>query len=253
VAWDGVTEWEFPVIIDNMMNLELLFWASKESGDKKYFDIAVTHARTTMKNHFRDDFSCYHVVDYDPNTGMPLHKQTSQGFADNSTWARGQAWGLYGFTMCYRETGYEEFLKQAMNIANFIIHNPNVPTDGIPYWDYNVNQPGYTPPWKYDATQYREIPRDASAAAVTASALFELSAYAGKEHVYKQYADKIISTLSSEKYLAKVGENNNFILMHSVGSIPHSAEIDKPLVYADYYFLEALLRKIKLEGNRVQF
>ena len=248
ISWDGKTIWQYPVIIDNMMNLELLFFASKVSGDLSFKNIAITHALTTMKNHIRPDFSTYHVVDYDTATGKVLHRETNQGYANNSTWARGQAWSIYGFTMVYRETGDKRFLETAQHLADFYLNNPRLPKDKIPYWDFNVNQPGYNPQFKYDASKYKDIPRDVSAAAVVASALFELSKYAGKKgEVYKRDAIEIVESLASENYTAKVGTNNNFILKHATGNFPIYKEIDKPLVYADYYFLEALLRYKQLK------
>jgi DNA-binding ferritin-like protein (Dps family) len=243
MAWDGKTEWFFPVIIDNMMNLELLFEAAQLSGDKALYDIAVQHAMTTMENHYRDDYSCFHVVDYDTITGQVLDKATCQGFVDQSSWARGQAWGLYGFTICYRYTKDEQFLKFAENIADYIIGHPNLPEDMVPYWDYNVVDAGLVPEWNYDASKFPVIPRDASAAAINSSALFELAKYSKVNgEKYREAAMKILNSLASSAYLALDGENRYFILNHSVGSIPHGVEIDVPLVYADYYFLEALIR-----------
>ena len=233
-SWDhNRDKWQYPVIIDNMMNLELLFEASKLSGDSTYYNIAVKHADTTMKNHFRDDNSCYHVVDYDPVTGEVRKRQTAQGYADESAWARGQAWAIYGYTMCYRYTHDQKYLDMAEKIYNFIFNNPNLPEDLVPYWDF-------------DAPNIPNEPRDASAAACTASALYELSTYIPGKN-YKETADKIMESLGSPAYRAEVGTNGNFILMHSVGSIPHGAEIDVPLNYADYYFLEGIMRKRDLE------
>uniref|UniRef100_UPI0032176701 glucuronyl hydrolase n=1 Tax=uncultured Draconibacterium sp. TaxID=1573823 RepID=UPI0032176701 len=246
-AWDGKTEWFYPVIIDNMMNLELLFEASILSGNQKYRDIAVQHAKTTMENHYRDDYSCYHVVDYDTITGAVLDKATCQGFTDESAWARGQAWGLYGYALCYRYTKDEKFLEFAENIAEYMLNDKNLPEDMIPLWDYNVANEGFTPEWTYNAADYKEIPRDASAAAITASALYELSTYSDKKQEYLAAADKMLNSLLSPAYLAVHGKNKYFILNHSVGSIPHGVEIDVPLVYADYYLLEAMYRKEKLE------
>lgn len=228
-SWDNRKNWQFPVIIDNMLNLELLFEASKLSGDKTYYNIAVSHANTTMKNHFREDNSSFHVIDYDPATGKVLHKQTHQGIADGSAWARGQAWGLYGYTMCYRETKDKAYLEQAEKIAKFIFSNPNLPADLVPYWDYN--DPAIP-----------NVSRDASAAAVTASALYELSTYSTKGAAYKALADKIVKNLT-DSYQAKPGEAKGFILLHSTGNKPANAEIDAPISYADYYYLEALLRQ----------
>ncbi|MDW5289186.1 glycoside hydrolase family 88 protein [Formosa sp. PL04] len=226
-GWQKERGWNFPVIIDNMMNLELLFKLSELTGDSKYKEAAITHANTTLKNHFREDNSSYHVVDYDTETGEVRSKQTAQGFADESAWARGQAWGLYGYTVCYRFTKDSTYLNQAKKIAKYIINYKGIPEDGIPYWDYN-------------AANIPNEPRDVSAAAVTVSALLELDGYT--QESYKPAIDKIMNSLASEAYTAKLGENHNFILKHSVGSIPHDNEIDVPLNYADYYYLEALLR-----------
>lgn len=240
-AWNDTTEWFYPVIIDNMMNLELLFWATKATGDNRFRDVAIQHANTTMKNHIRPDFSCYHVVDYDEITGEVKDRATCQGFSDNSAWARGQAWGIYGFTMMFRETGDSTYLHTAKGMADFFINHPNLPDDMIPYWDFNAGQEGYIPEWDYNPAQFSVIPRDASAAAITASALFELQGYL-KDKKYLDAATKMLHSLASPAYRAQLGANANFILMHSVGSIPHKNEIDVPLVYADYYFVEALLR-----------
>jgi rhamnogalacturonyl hydrolase YesR len=247
-ARDGKTEWFFPVIIDNMMNLELLFEASKLSGDTRFEEIAIQHAQTTMKNHYRDDFSSYHVVDYDTLSGEVLDRATCQGFVDESSWARGQAWGLYGLVTCYRYTRDRQYLDFAEHVADYLITHPNLPDDMVPYWDYNVLDPGLTPEWDYDPAMFDEIPRDASAAAITSSALCELSGYAGEDgEKYYTAATRILTALASPNYLALDGKNRYFILNHSVGSIPHAVEIDVPLVYADYYFLEALLRYAKLD------
>ena len=226
-GWQAERGWQFPVIIDNMMNLELLFEVSKLTGDEKYRDIAITHANTTLKNHFREDGSSIHVVDYDTITGEVRNRHTAQGFAHESAWARGQAWGLYGYTTCYRYTKDERFLKQAGIIAEFFLTHPNLPKDHVPYWDFN-------------APKIPDELRDASAGAIVASALVELDGYIAND--YKQKAQSIIESLSAEKYFAPVGENHNFLLMHSVGSIPHGAEIDVPLNYTDYYYTEAIYR-----------
>jgi len=242
-AWDGKTEWFFPVIIDNMMNLELLFFASKATGNPYFKNIAIKHAENTMKNHLREDYSSYHVVDYDSITGAVKYKGTNQGFTNASTWARGQAWGIYGFTMVYRETKDKRFLKVAQKMADFFLNHKNLPADKIPYWDFNAVDPNYKPEWSYDPQRYPLTLRDASAAAVTCSALFELSQYSGKEGMkYRKVAEEMLCSLSSSNYRARLNENNNFLLMHSVGSLPDGLEIDVPLNYADYYFLEALQR-----------
>lgn len=230
-SWYSTDKWKCPVIIDNMMNLELLFEATKISGDSTFYNIAVNHADSTIKNHFRADNSTYHVIDYDPDTGEVLKKNTHQGLNDESAWARGQAWGLYGYTVCYRETKDEKYLNQANTIADYIMNHANLPQDKIPYWDY-------------DADASESTPRDASAAAITASALYELSKYTGsKKDEYLAFADGIMNSLTSDKYLASFGSNGNFILKHSTGNLPHNSEIDAPINYADYYFLEALIRQ----------
>lgn len=232
-GWQSERGWACPVIIDNMMNLEIMFEATCLTGDSTFYDIAVSHANTTMAHHFRPDFSCYHVVDYDPATGDVRHRQTAQGYADESSWARGHAWALYGYTMCYRYTGDPNYIYQAIKVCDMIFNTPSMPDDLVPYWDYN-------------APNIPSEPRDASAAACTASALYELSTYLPGRG-YKELADKVVASLSSPAYRAATGENNHFLLMHSVGSIPHGHEIDVPINYADYYYLEALLRKKKLD------
>lgn len=238
-SWDNRKEWKYPVIIDNMMNLELLFEASKLSGDSAFRKIAITHANTTLYNHFRPDHSSFHVINYDPETGKVLHKQTHQGFADSSAWARGQGWGLYGFTLCYRETKELKYLKKAEDIASFIFKHPNLPADKVPYWDF-------------DAADIPNAPRDASAASIIASALYELSTYSKKGQEYRKYADEIINNLS-KYYQTKPGESQGFILVHSTGNKPANSEIDVPISYADYYYLEALLRQDRLEKHKSVF
>lgn len=222
---------DYLVIIDNMMNLEMLFWATRATGDSSFYKIAVTHAETTMKNHFRPDYSSYHVVNYNPETGAVQQKRTAQGYADESAWARGQAWGLYGYTVMYRETKDRKFLDQANHIAHFILDHPNLPSDKVPYWDFN-------------APDIPKAPRDASAAAVMASALLELSKYNSGEDAIRYFktAETMIQTLSSDHYKAAIGTNGGFILKHSVGHLPGKSEVDVPLTYADYYFIEAMAR-----------
>ncbi|MFT3822776.1 MAG: glycoside hydrolase family 88 protein [Chitinophagaceae bacterium] len=242
-SWDAKGRYNFPVIIDNMMNLELLFFASKVTGDQQYKDIAISHIEKVIKNQVRDDYSCYHVVCYDSATGAVLTRETAQGYSNNSTWARGQSWGIYGFTVAYRETGDKRYLKIARKMADYYLDNKELPQDKIAYWDFYANNPGYTPSVKSRALETPAKFRDASAAAITASALLELSTMLendGKK--YEQGASDILHSLSSPVYRAKEGSNGNFILKHSVGSIPHGSEIDVPLVYADYYYLEALNR-----------
>ena len=240
-SWDhNQGKWQCPVIIDNMMNLELLFWAFKESGDSTFYQIAVNHANSTMQHHFRPDYSTYHVVDYDTITGKVLNRHTHQGYAHESTWSRGEAWALYGYTLMYRETKDPAYLNQAHHIAAFIFNHPNLPEDLIPYWDFN-------------APEIPNEPRDVSAAAITASALYELNLYEGERaSQYKQWADTILENLTLN-YRATPGTDGGFLLLHSTGAKSLKSEIDVPLVYADYYFLEALLRKTKIEAGQPLF
>lgn len=232
-SWDFNKEiWDYPVIIDNMMNLELLFEATKLSGNKKYQEIAIQHANTTLKNQFREDNSCYHVIDYNPTTGAVRKKTTLQGYNDDSVWARGQGWAVYGFTMSYRYTKDPAYLKQAEATAQFFINNKNLPEDGIPYWDFK--DPGIP-----------NSARDVSAATVMASALYELYDYT-QNKTYLAFANKVIASLHSDKYILDPKINAPFILDHSTGNWPKHDEIDEPIIYADYYFLEALLRKKQL-------
>ena len=224
--------WNFPVIIDNMMNLDLLFNAYRLTKDMKYYNVAVRHAQTTMKNHFRPDYTSYHVVSYNSD-GTVETKCTHQGQHNESVWARGQAWGVYGYTACYRETRNLDFLNQAMHIADMIMEKVTT-EDCIPYWDY-------------EAPATSDTPRDASAAAITASAFLELSTLAPEGQKYFYYAERLLKRLSQSEYLAKKGENGGFLLKHSVGSLPHGAEVDAPLNYADYYYLEALKRYLDMQ------
>jgi hypothetical protein len=229
-SWDSKPS-DFLVIIDNMMNLEMLFWATKVSGDSSFYKIAVTHANTTIQNHFRNDYSSYHVVNYNPQTGAVQQKKTAQGFSDESAWARGQAWGLYGYTVMYRETKDKKYLEQANHIASFILNNKNLPVDKIPYWDFN-------------APDIPDALRDASAASITASALLELYKYVDAKMAlqYVSAAETILKNLSSSTYKAAQGTNGGFIIQHCVGHMPNKTEVDVPLTYADYYFVEAMIR-----------
>ena len=233
--WESGPKWQYPVIIDNMMNLEMLCFMTRETGDRRYERIAERHANTTMKNHFREDYSTYHVVSYDTITGQPHAKNTHQGYADGSSWARGQAWGLYGYTMMYRETLNPRYLRQAQQIGKFLMNHPRLPEDKVPYWDY-------------DAPDIPNAKRDASAAAIMASALIELSQLDPSELApqWLALAKKQLRTLSSPEYLAKEGEQGGFIIKHSVGFHRASAEVDVPLTYGDYYYVEALMRMKQL-------
>ena len=236
-SWDhNADKWKFPVIIDNMMNLEMLFESYLLTGDKSFYDIAVSHANVTMKNHFREDYSSFHVVDYDPVTGVVRSRVTHQGYSDDSFWSRGQGWALYGYTMCYRYTHDRRYLEQAMNVAKFLFSLKNMPEDGIFYWD--MKDPAIP-----------DAPRDASSAALVASAFYELQGYVDAElgKQYKAYADKIVNSLI-DHYQAPVGSNQGFLLLHSTGHKPGNSEIDVPINYADYFYMEALQRKALIDN-----
>lgn len=233
-SWDhNKDKWDFPVIIDNMLNLELLFAATRLTGDSTYYKIAVTHANTTLKNHFRPDYSTWHVLGYNPHTGAVEKRNTHQGYAHESSWARGQAWAIYGYTMCYRETKNPEYLAQAENIARFIFGHKNMPEDLVPYWDFDVPH------------NIEQEPRDVSAAAIIASALYELATYSKNADDYRKKANTIIKNIG-QKYISDIGTNKGFILDHSTGHKIKNSEIDVPLNYADYYYLEALVRSNSL-------
>lgn len=240
-SWDlwKNTTWRFPVIIDNMMNLELLTWASRATNEPHYRDMAIAHADTTLKNHFRADHSSYHLVDYDPRDGSVRSRVTVQGSADASSWARGQAWGLYGYTMMYRKTGKTAYLQQAHRIAAFFMNHPRLPADKVPYWDF-------------DDPAIPNAPRDSSAAAISSSALLELARFSDTAAAqrYRAFAETQLRSLASPAYLAPPGENGGFLLKHATGHKPAGKEIDVPLNYADYYFLEALLRLKAAQDGR---
>lgn len=244
-----IRSWDYkpftcPVIIDNLMNLELLTWSAKNGGDPKHREIAISHADRTLENHFRPDHSAYHVLDYNPKTGKLLAIHAGQGADPRTAWARGQGWAIYGYAMMFRETGKPAYLAQAAAVADFVMNHPNLPADKVPYWDFGA-APG------------PETPRDASAAAVIASGLIELAQQLGNDKgaKYLDFARAQLLALGSPAYLAAEGTNGHFILAHSTGHLPENHEIDSPLCYADYYFLEALLRyRALVEGkNRPSF
>ena len=238
LSWPGMVKkenWPHNTIIDNMMNLELLFWAARNGGGQYLYDIACKHAETTMKHQFRKDYSCYHVAVYDTLDGHFIKGVTHQGLSDDSMWARGQAWAIYGYTMVYRETHDVRFLDFARKVSD--VYLSRIPEDMIPYWDFND-------------PSIPDAPRDASAACVVASALLELSGYlpAEKALEYKQAAVKMLASLSSDKY--QCGKSKPAFLLHSTGHLPAGSEIDASIIYADYYYMEALLRLKRLTENK---
>lgn len=223
-------------IMDNMINLELLFWASKNGGSKRLYDIAVKHAETTMQNHFRADYSSYHAVVYDTATGKKIKGITHQGYSDSSMWARGQSWAIYGYAMVYRETKDRRFLDFAQKVTD--VYLKNLPKDLIPYWDFN--DPAIP-----------NAPKDASAACVVASALLELSTLVtdkDKAAFYFDKAEQMLASLSTKEYQS--GNVNSAFLLHSTGHKPNGGEIDASIIYADYYYIEALLRLKKLKEGK---
>ena len=231
LSWPAMVEkmnWPHNTIIDNMLNLELLFWASKNGGSDSLYDMANSHAEKTMENQFRPDFTVYHVVVYDSITGERIKRVTHQGYSDESLWARGQAWAIYGFTMTYRETRDERYLDFVQKVAD--VYLERLPEDLIPYWDF-------------DAPNIPNEPRDASAAAITASALLELSTYVKEKEKameYRNLATRMLETLSTDAYQSR--SKNSAFLLHSTGHMPNKSEVDASINYADYYYLEALVR-----------
>ena len=236
-SWTWMKNWHHPTIVDNMLNLEMLLWGAKEFNRPEWREMAITHATTTMKNHIRPDYTTYHVVVYDTSNGAVLEKRTHQGYADNSTWARGQAWGIYGFTMMYENTNKIEYLNTAQRLADKFIEM--LPADKIPYWDFNA--PGIP-----------NEPRDASAAAITASALIKLSQLSpkGEGAKYLKEAKAMLTTLYNKPYNTRFDKQMPALLTQSTGSKPHNSEISVSLNYADYYYIEALLRLRELEGKK---
>lgn len=223
-------------IMDNMINLEMLFWAARNGGDRRLFDVAVSHADKTMKNQFRPDYTSYHVAVYDTLTRNCIKKCTHQGYADESMWARGQAWAIYGYTVVFRETGDPKYLEFAEKLVD--VYLKNLPEDYVPYWDFN-------------APDIPNAPKDASAACVVASALLEMSGFYGngQGEKYKEAAEKMLCSLSSDKYQSR--DTNVAFLLHSTGHWPAKSEIDASIIYADYYYIEALLRLKRVnEGLR---
>ncbi len=236
LSWPAMREkmgWPHNTIIDNMVNLELLFWAAKNGGNPTLYDIAVRHAETSMETLVRSDYSIYHVAVFDTIDGHFIKGVTHQGYSDNSMWARGQGWGMYGYTMCYRETGNTRFLTMAEKLADRFLER--LPEDGIPYWDF-------------DDPAIPNSPKDASAAAVAASAMLELSTYMQAAELKAKYynaAVSLLAKLSSPEYLS--GDANQAFLLRSTGHKPAGSEIDASIIYADYYYLEALLRLKNME------
>ncbi|MBP1841252.1 glycoside hydrolase family 88 protein [Formosa algae] len=236
-SWLGKPEYPHNTIIDNMMNLELLFWAAKNGGSKSLYDIAESHAEVTMKNLVRPDYSTYHLGSFDDETGEFLRGVAHQGYADDSMWARGQTWGIYGFAFSYRETGREDFLDTSIKLADKYLER--LPEDGVPFWDF-------------DDPKIPNAPKDASAAAVAACGMLELSTLVKDEKLKEKYfnqAKRFIKALSSEHYLS--GDTNQSLLLHSTGHHPRNSEIDASIIYADYYYMEALLRLKKIENTTV--
>ncbi|AIY15213.1 glucuronyl hydrolase [Cellulophaga baltica NN016038] len=226
-------EYAHNTIIDNMMNLELLFWAAKNGGDQRLYDLATSHAEVTMNNLVREDNSLYHLGSFNEETGEFLKGYTHQGYADESMWARGQTWGIYGFAMAYRETGRKDFLETSIKLADHFLER--LPEDGIPFWDF-------------DDPKIPNAPKDASAAAIAACGMFEIANLVEDvtlKNKFNTAATKFVEILSSDAYYS--GDKNQALLLHSTGHLPNNSEIDMPIIYADYYYMEALMRLKKLE------
>ena len=240
LSWPREVEprnWPHNTIMDNMINLEMLFWAAKNGGNPYLYDIAVSHADKTMKCHFRPDYTSYHVAVYDTISGNLIKGVTHQGYADSTMWARGQAWAIYGYTVVYRETKDPKYLDFAQKVTD--VYLERLPEDKVPYWDF-------------DDPSIPNAPRDASAAVVVASSLLELSTYLpnGTGKRYRDAAVEMLTSLSSDNYQS--GKSNPSFLLHSVGHWLAHSEIDASIIYADYYYIEALLRLKRLqEGKNV--
>jgi unsaturated chondroitin disaccharide hydrolase len=239
LSWPREVEpnnWPHNTIIDNMLNLEMLYWAAANGENKELYDIATKHAETTMKYHFREDGSSYHVAVYDTIDGHFIKGVTHQGYADDTMWARGQAWAIYGFTMVYRETKDKKFLRFAEKVTD--IYLKRLPEDYVPYWDF-------------DAPDIPDEPKDASAASIVASALLELSQLEDdpvKAVDYRNAAVNMLITLSSDEYQSR--EKNSAFLLRSVGHKPNGSEINASINYADYYYIEALTRLSNLKSSQ---
>lgn len=241
LSWPNMVSrmnWPHNTIIDNMLNLELLFWVAQNENRQDLYDIALSHAEVTMKYHFREDNSTFHVTVFDDKTGEFISGYTHQGWKDQSTWSRGQAWAIYGFTMTYRFTRDKRFLQVAINAADYFLNN--LPSDGIPYWDFDAGR------------ELDNQPKDASAAAIVASALLELQSYVPeKKDSYIAEAEKLIQILSSPSY--RSGNKCSSFILHCTGHFPNNSEIDASISYGDYYYLESLIRLKKLKGNHLTF
>lgn len=238
LSWPREVEprnWPHNTIMDNMINLEMLFWSAKNGGNPYLYDIAVSHADKTMKCHFRPDYTSYHVAVYDTITGNLIKGVTHQGYADSTMWARGQAWAIYGYTVVYRETKDPKYLDFAQKVTD--VYLERLPEDKVPYWDF-------------DDPSIPDAPRDASAAAVVASSLLELSTYLpnGTGKRYKDVAIEMLASLSSDNYQS--GKSKPSFLLHSTGHWPNGSEIDASIIYADYYYIEALLRLKRLQEGK---
>ena len=238
LSWAHMSDqmgWPHNTIMDNMMNLELLFWAAKNGGKPEYYKMAESHAQVTMENQFREDYTNYHVAIYDTISGKFMKGVTNQGLNDQSFWARGQAWAIYGFTMVYRETKNKDFLRFVEKVTD--VYLKRLPEDYVPYWDF-------------DDPAIPNAPRDASSASITASALLELSTLEDDKTKAKEYfaaAEKMLLNLSSKAYLS--GESKSSFLLHSTGNYPAKYEIDASINYADYYYIEALIRYKKITSE----
>jgi len=221
----------FPVVVDIMMNLELLFWGTEHGAPASLKEHAISHALNTYRDFVRPDGSSYHVVRYNKDSGTIFNKGQLQGQNENSTWTRGHAWFIYGMTVCYRYTKDETFLTKACLLADYFLKR--LTPDNVSAWDFDSKP------------EYKDT-KDASATAIVSSALFELSTYVKDPTRKEKYLDKataMLAALCSKKYLAE-GEKTNALLLHSTQYLtqPGNQNTDKPAIFADYYFLEAIKR-----------
>ncbi|WP_416148794.1 glycosyl hydrolase [Salipaludibacillus sp. HK11] len=215
-------------IIDCAMNLSILFWASEQTGDPRFKSVAMKHADTILEHFIEADGSVHHIVNFNPETGERIEFIGGQGYASDSAWTRGTAWAIYGLTICYEYTGEDKYLQTAKNVAHFFI--ANLPEDYVPHWDFRIPE---------DVTSYR----DSSAGAIAAPGLLLLAEKVPQKeaHIYKNAGEKILQSLY-ENYGAWDNPNEDGVILHGTGHYPEQKNLNNPLIYGDYFFVEGIAR-----------